>query len=315
VTVALSLVAQILHIGLMIVAAPTFAGLTNWFDGRLSGRSGAPVLAPWRDLTRLSRKTTSTTESVSVIARFAPATALGITFAVAALVPSFTLGMALSPLADTLIIVSLLTVARVAIALAALDSGAPLPGLTQQGASALAVLAEPALMLAMLALALMGGSFNLDVIIGQQREGVLLPAAASAMTLATLLALLLADIGVPDWGVPDWGVPDWTTSQTFGGIGLAMVQTATWLRRLIWCDLIGAVFLPVGIGSADSASTTWLIGLAAWIIKLVCAGLALSAFRTILGQVPRNNVADLIGIAMLLALLAVIMVLANAGMA
>jgi formate hydrogenlyase subunit 4 len=305
VTVALSLVAQILHIGLMIVAAPTFAGLTNWLDGQVRGRSGAPVLTPWRDLIRLSRKTTNTTESVSLVTRFAPAVALGITFAVAALVPSFTLGMALSPLADTLIIVSLLSVARVAIALAALDSGSPLPGLTQQGASALAVLAEPALMLAMLALALMGGSFNLDVIIGQQREGVLLPAAASAMTLTTLLALLLADLSLPDW----------TTEQTFGGIDLGMVQTAIWLRRLIWCDLIGAVFLPVGIGTADSDPTTWLIGLAAWIIKLGAAALAVSGLRTVLGPVPRNSLADLIGIAALLALLAVIMVLANAGMA
>jgi len=56
-TILLSLVAQLLHIGLMIAAAPTMAGLTDWLDARLTGRAGPPVLLPWRDLIRLSRKT------------------------------------------------------------------------------------------------------------------------------------------------------------------------------------------------------------------------------------------------------------------
>ena len=91
-----------------------------------------------------SRKTPMLSESTSIVARLAPSAALTATLAAAALVPSFTLGMALSPLADMLVIVALLTIARVAITLASLDSGAPLPGFAQQGASARAVLAEPA---------------------------------------------------------------------------------------------------------------------------------------------------------------------------
>jgi formate hydrogenlyase subunit 4 len=263
------------------------------------------VLAPWRDLVRLSRKTRMTMESVSIISHFAPVVALGATLAVGALVPSFTLGMALSPLADMLIIVSLLTVARVAIALAALDSGAPLPGLAQQGVSARAVLGEPALMLAVLALASMGGSFNLDLIIGQQREGVLLPAAASAVTLTALLALFLADLSLADRD----------TDQAFGGVDLAMVRSALWLRRLIWIDLIGGLFLPIGLATAESGLGGWLIGLACWVIKLAAATVALSGFQTILGRIPRHSLTDVIGVAALLALLAVIMVLASVGMA
>ena len=126
-TLILSLLAQILHIGLMIAAAPTMAGMMDWLDARLSGRTGPPILLPWRDLVRLSRKTPMTLESVSVVSRLAPAFGLGATVSAAALVPSFTLGMALSPLADVLVIVSLLAVARIAAGLAALDSGAACP--------------------------------------------------------------------------------------------------------------------------------------------------------------------------------------------
>jgi formate hydrogenlyase subunit 4 len=305
VTIVLSLLAQLLHLALMLAAAPTMAGIMDWLDARLSGRTGPPPLTPWRDLIRLSRKTPVLSDNDSAVSQVAPAMALGATLSAAALVPSFTLGMALSPLADVLVIVSLLTVARVATALAALDSGAPLPGLAQQGASAVAVLAEPALMLAMAAVALMGGTFNLDLIIAQQHEGVLLPAAASAVTLTALLALLLAAIAAPGRDF----------DQMFSGLELAMIRATAWLRRLIWIDLIGNLFLPVGIALADSGPAAWLAGLACWAIKLLAAILALSAFHTILGRIPRHGLPDLIGVAALLALLAVIMVLASAGAA
>lgn len=303
-TIALALLTQVLHIGLMVVAAPAAAGLMGWLDGRLTGRSGPPVLLPWRDVIRLSRKTPAVRESVSGVSRTAPALALAATVSAAAMVPSFTLGMALAPLADVLVIVSVLSVARVATALAAFNSGLALPGLMQQGMSARAVTAEPALMLAVVALALMGGSFNLDLIIGQQREGVLLPAAASALALTALLALLLAHDSAPD-----------RSDAMFGGMDLAMVRMAGWLRRLVWIDLIGGLFLPIGMASADDGVLAWLVGVAVWAVKLVGFVLCLSGVRSLLGHLPRHSLPDLIGVAALLALLATIMVLASSAMA
>jgi formate hydrogenlyase subunit 4 len=303
VSLFLSLVAQILHIGLMLVAAPTVAGTANWFQARLSGRSGPPVLLPWRDLVRLGRKTPMTVESVSIVSRLAPALGLGATLSAAALVPSFTLGMALSPLADVLVIVSLLTVARIAAGMAALDSGAALPGLAGQDASARAVLAEPALMLAVVTLALMGGSFNLNLIIGQQREGFLLPAAASAVALTAMLVLAFTDAGAPAEALDDM----------FGGTDLAVCRMTGWLRRLVWIDLIGGLFLPIGMANTSGGLLAWLIGLAAWGVKLVAFTLGLTVIQTATGQLRGHRLPDLIGVAALLALLATIMVLASAG--
>jgi formate hydrogenlyase subunit 4 len=214
--------------------------------------------------------------------------------------------MALAPLADVLVVVSLLTVARVAAGLAALDAGTALPGLAAQRASAAAVLAEPALMLAVVTLALMGGSFNLDLIISQQREGLLLPAAASAVALAAILALVLTEATAATTGRLD---------SMLSGTGLAMSLMAGWLRRLVWIDLIGGLFLPVGIATTDSGLLAWLGGLGCWVVKLVVFVLALSAVQTLLGRIPNRRLTDLIGVAALLALLAVIMVLASTGTA
>jgi formate hydrogenlyase subunit 4 len=304
-TVILALLTQILHLGLMIVAAPTVAGALDWLDARLSGRTGAPVLSPWRDLVRLSRKTPMAIESVSAVSRLAPALALGATLAAAALVPSFTLGMALAPLGDVLVIVSLMAMARAAAGLAALDSGAALPGLAAQNASARAVLAEPALMLSVVTLALIDGSFNLDLIIAQQREGLLLPAAASAVALTAMLALVFAEASATDRGI----------DQMFGGTALAVSRMTGWLRRLVWIDLIGGLFLPVGMATTDGGPLAWLIGLGFWALKLTAFVLGLSTIQTLLGRVPRHSLPDLVAVAALLALLATIIVLASTGTA
>lgn len=304
-SIILSLFTQLLHIGLTIAAAPTLTGLIDWLDARLTGRSGPPIFLPWRDLIRLSRKTPMKIESISFVSRLAPRIGLGATLAAAALVPSFTLGMALSPLADMLVVVALLTVARIAVVLAALDAGAPLPGLAAQDASAVAILAEPALMLSILALALMGGSFNLELIISQQRDGLLLPAAALAVVLAALLAL---------------GFTDATTSadgldQMSSGTELAIARMTGWVRRLIWFNLIGGLFLPVGMAAADNGPLDWLVGLACWAARLAAFTLVLCGVQTFLGRIPRHSLNDLIGVAALLALLAVIIIMAGTGMA
>ncbi len=314
-TVLFSLLGQILHVALMVVAAPTVAGAMDWLDTRLSGRPGPPVLLPWRDLVRLSRKTPAAMENVSVVSRLATPLALGATVSAAALVPSFTLGMALSPLADVLVVVSLLTVARVATALAALDSGAAWPGLAAQAASARAILAEPALMLSVVTLALIAGSFNLDLIISQQREGLLLPAAASTVALTALLALVFADSSSSGWGASGGGVFGGGADEMASGMDLAISRMTVWLRLMVWIDLTGGLFLPVGMAAADGGMLAWLVGLVCWGIKLAGIVLGLSVIQSTLGRMPRHRLPDLIGVAALLALLATIMVLATTGTA
>lgn len=301
----LSLVAQILHVALMIGAAPLAAGVADWLEARFGGRSGPPVLLPWRELRRLSRKTPSETDSGSVVLRFAPAAALGVTLSAAALVPSFSRSMALAPLADVLVIVSLLTVARVVTALAALDSGAASPALAAQQSSALAVSAEAALMLAVFCIALMAGGFNLDLIISQARDGGLTPVAASAIVLAALLVLAFADDGCSRTGL----------DQAAAGYGLAMMRLTVWLRRLVWLDLIGALFPPFGFSAAGAGPLEWSIGLACWGLKLAVFILCLSGMQAMAGRIAVRRMPDPSAVAVLLAIVAVVIVLASARMA
>ncbi len=123
--------------------------------------------------------------------------------------------------------------------------------------------------------------------------------------LTALLALVLADVSAPGRG----------SEEAFGGMGLAMVRVVGWLRRLIWIDLIGGLFLPIGMANAENAPLTWLLGLTCWAIKLGAFMVVLSGIQMVLGRIPRHSLPDLIGVAALLALLAIVMVLASAGTA
>jgi formate hydrogenlyase subunit 4 len=295
--------AQCLHIALVLAAAPLVAGLMAWLDARLAGRAGTPLAGPVWDLIRLSRKTPSLPENASPVLAFAPVLSLGATLSAAALVPSFTLGMAMSPLADGLVVASLLTIGRVAACLGALDTGSAQTGRAGEQSSAAAILAEPALLTFVFSVALLGAGFNLDQIIGQQHAGLLLPAAASTVALAALLALAFTDIS----GL----APDMAADVS--GIDLAVDRLAGWLRRIVWIDLIGALFLPIGLAGPDSGPGEWAIGLAFWVMKLIAAALCLSLVRAILGRPARHTLPNMLGIAALLALLATVIVLASAG--
>ncbi len=186
---------------------------------------------------------------------------------------------------------------------AAFDSGVALPGLAAQQASALAVLAEPALMVVAFTLALMGGSFNLDTVMLQQREGLLLPATASAVALAALLGLVFVDIDAALSAI----------DQTFTGTDLALSRLSIWLRRVIWFDLIGGLFLPLGMATVEANLLDWLIGLVCWTTKISAFTLGLASFQSFVGRVHPRGTLDLLGVAALLALLAAIMVLASGG--
>jgi hypothetical protein len=303
-TFVLSLLVQILHGALMIIAAPLTAGAVDWLAARFAGRSGPPLLLPWTNLVRLSRKTPVERETGLPILRFAPAVAFGATASAAALVPSFTLSMALFPLADILVIVSLLTVARVAGVLAALDAGAALPGLAAQQNSAVAVPAEAALIVVAFALALMGGNFNLDLIILQQNDTSLVPAAAAAVALAALLALAAADSVQRDPAL----------DQHLTDTALTVAQFTFWLRRLVWIDLIGVLVFPLGL-DASAAPLDWAMGFAGWAVRLAVFLIGLASLQTLLGTLPARRARNLTAAAGLLALVATVLVLTGTRMA
>jgi formate hydrogenlyase subunit 4 len=295
----ISLLTQVLHCALMLAAAPTLVGLLRWTEARLARRHGPHPLQPWRDLIRLLRKRPVLAENASPLFRAIPQASLAVTAVAVSLVPSFTLGMAFGRFSDLLLLAGLLLLPRMMLALAALDAGTANGGVTAARAMSFTVLAEPAILLVILVLGMLGGTTNLDLLVGLQRGGMLQPAAASALIAAALVAVALGTS------------PAMVALAEYSGIDLAMLTLAGSFRLLIWLDLIGAVFLPLGMAPADAGPGAWTIGLLAWVVRLAVLTGALALFRHVTGRT--RHVRLLLASASALGLLATALVIASSA--
>lgn len=302
-TLLLALFAQALHTALMLAVAPVVVGLQRWTEAALAGRTGPSPWQPWRDLVHLTRKHPALAENASPLFRATPVAAVASMTVAAALVPSFTLGMAFAPLSDLLVLAGLLAVSRVVLALAALDAGTAPAGLAAARTASLACLAEPAMFLVVLALGLLGGTTNLDLLIGQQHQGMLQPPAAAALAASALVALAVAS--------PD-AAPQTTE---FSGADLALIELADALRLLVWLNLIGALFLPLGMAEQGSGLLAWIAGLLAWTARLAVLGGGLAILHCFTGRWRLDRAPQVLGIALVLGLLAALLVLASVAAA
>jgi formate hydrogenlyase subunit 4 len=291
------LVAQVLHVALIGAAAPSLAGLHRWVLARLAGRAGPPLAQPWRELFRLMRKQTVLAESASDVALYGPLSAAVAMALAAALVPSFSIGMILGPVADLLVVGGLLAVARCAEALAAMDAGTAVAGVAASRTMLLGAGTDPALLLVAFVLALLAGSLNLDLIAAMQMEGL---GWRSAVVLVAALLVMIAGIGRETGLALDLSGPE-----------LAFSEATDALRRLVWFDLIGVLFLPFGMVRADDGPLVWVAGIVCWGARMVVLTAALAALQTVIGRLSPRHAFYALGAAGVLGLLAALAVFAG----
>jgi formate hydrogenlyase subunit 4 len=306
-----ALAAQLLHIALIAAAAPLVVGCIATLEARLSGHVGPPLLQPWRDLLRLIGRLPVMAENASPLFRAVPLVNFAAIAAAACLVPSFTCGMLTAPLADLLMVIGLLALARLALVLGALDIGSALGGMGASRTLALGVFAEPALLLAILVLGLLTGSSNLDAIAAAPHPIVGTAATASLLALAAV-ALVVA-VGTPRAAASEAAMRRQAMLLEYSGRDLAVLQAADALHRLLWLNLIGAAFLPFGIAAPDATPVAWLLGLLAWLVR---TGLLAVGFAVVEVAWSRRNVARaplLLGVAALFGVLAAALLFLGSG--
>lgn len=297
-------VAQLLHVALVLAGAPLLRGVVAWLEARMAGRAGPSPLQPWRDLRRAMGQMPVLGEGASWLTRAAPGLRVAVLAVAAALVPGFTLHMALAPASDLLVLLGLLGLAQALGVLAALDEGASVPGQAAMGAAVRTAMGVPALLAVVAALALAAGDTSLPAVLELPRDEApgLLPAL-----LPLGLALLLVAAG--EAALPAGGL---------SGRHLALHEAAEGLRLMAWLGLAAALLLPPGLpaASADPAATVggWLVFLPVWLVKLGVLAAGLAALRVLLPRGTAGRAAAWAGLACLLALLGLGLLLAGQGM-
>jgi formate hydrogenlyase subunit 4 len=319
VTALASLLAQLLHLALLLAVAPVLVGLVRLLKARLLGRRGASLLQPWRDLGKLLRKRPILAEHSSVVSRAAPTIALAATVLAAALVPTFAQGMLLAPMSDLLLIAGLLAIARVSLALAGLDAGTAFGGLGAVREMSFAAFAEPALLLCVLVFAVLAGTSNLDAIASLFREGqvglrVSLLFAAIAMVAVALAENARIPVDNPATHLELTMVHEAMLLEA-SGRHLALWEMQSALKLTFWLALLAAIFLPFGTAPAGAGPLAWLIGLALWPLKIGVLAVVLAMFETSIAKMRVFRVPEFLGGALLLALLAAALLFISTGLA
>ena len=98
------------------------------------------------------------------------------------------------------------------------------------------------------------------------------------------------------------------------GRHLALWEYAAMLRLTLWLALLAAVFLPLGQAPAGAAPHVWVVGLAAWVVKMGALALALAAFESAIAKMRVFRVPEFLGAALLLGLLGAILLFVSTGL-
>lgn len=318
-TVLAGLLAFLLHAALMLATAPLLVGIVRRIKARLLGRAGPPLLQPWRDLVRLSRKQPVLADNASPLFEWAPAVFLAATLAAALLVPSFALGMVTAPVADLILVAGLLALSRAALALAAMDVGTAFGGLGASREMTFSVFGEPGLLLVLLTLALLAGTTNLDAVAALIRDGSLGLRVSLGLVLVAAVIVGLAENGRIPVDNPATHLELTMVHEAmvleYSGRHLAMIEAASHLRLLLWLGLIATVFVPFGLAPAGSGPLAWAIGLGAWAAKILVLTAALAWFESSIAKMRVFRVPEFLGVAILLGLLAAVFLFVSTGFA
>jgi formate hydrogenlyase subunit 4 len=314
-----ALVAQALHVALMLAAAPLVVGVIRWLKARMMGRRGASPLQPLRDLDKLLRKRPLLAENASIVSEAAPYAAFAAGLVAIALVPSFTRGMAFAPLADLMLLAGLLALSRMALALAGMDVGTAFGGLGAAREMSFSAFAEPALVLSVMSFAILAGTTNLDLIAATFRDGGLGLRVSLGLSAMALLAVAVAEnaripVDNPATHLELTMVHEAMLLESTGR-HLALWEYGAALKLTLWLSLWAAIFVPFGAAPAGSGPLLWMAGLVAWLAKMGVLCLALAAFESAIAKMRVFRVPEFLGAALLLALLAAALLFVSTGLA
>ena len=227
-----------------LVFAPLIPGVINRVKAWVAGRKGPPLLQLYYDLARLWRKEVVLSTTVSPFHIAGPAVAFVSILGAALLLPIGQAGAPLSFEGDAVLFVYLLALARFCTAGAALDTGSAFEGMGAAREVSYAVLAEAAVITALLVLGVQTGSVSLT--------RMLAPAAGpgTALLAAGLFMVLLAENCRVPFDDPNTHLELTMVHEAMvldhSGPPLAVILHGAALKLLVFCVLLTEAVVPLG---------------------------------------------------------------------
>ena len=271
----------VVRLAVWLVLAPLLPGIINKVKAWVAGRRGPPVMQLYFDLAKLWRKgvVMSTLASPGFI--IGPAAAWVALFGAAMLMPLGPAGSALAFKGDVILLVYLLALARFCTAWAAMETGSAFEGMGAAREVSFAVLAEAAVIAAMLSLSVQTGSVSLITMLSPSTG------AGAVLLAAGLFTVLLAENCRVPFDDPNTHLELTMIHEVMvldhSGPPLAAILHGASMKLLLFSVLLVQAVLPMGGFTMLGAAASLAAGVVAVTIGvgLVESLLARLAFRRV----------------------------------
>jgi formate hydrogenlyase subunit 4 len=309
---------ELLQLALLVGLAPLLTGLVRKLKARLNARIGPSLLQPYRDLLRLLRKEVVLAPNASWLFRTIPYLVFAAIWLAAAIVPTFATGLALSRTADLIALVALLASARFALALAGMDVGTSFGGIGASREMMIASLAEPAMLMVTFTVALLVRSTSLPHIADYLLTHNVGIRISLLLGLVSLLIVALAEnaripVDNPATHLELTMVHEAMVLE-YSGRHLALIEAAAMVKLQLYISLIAAVFFPWGMARDLGDARAVALGLLSYGVKLALGGAVLALFETSVAKMRVFRLAEFLGGAFLLGLLAALFLYVSQGL-
>jgi len=300
------IVAQLVDVLVAVLAAPLLSGWVNQCRAWLQNKSAPPLLQQYRMLHKLFNKESVIANDATPLFRIAPYIIFGSMVLASGIIPALSTDLPLAGAADALALVGLFALARVFIALAAMDVGTAFGTLGARREMLVGFLAEPALLMVLFTGSLIVQSTSLATVVDTlaHREFAIYPSlafAGVAFTMVSLAENARVPVDNPATHLELTMIHEAMILE-YSGRHLALIEWGASLKLYAYSCMGIALFLPWGI-TREVGPLTLLAGVPILAAKLAAGGAFLALIETVSAKMRIFRVPEFLAGAFLLAVI------------
>ncbi len=295
---------EVLQVAVLLIVAPLFAGWVKMVKCWFQGRTSPSIVQPWRDILKLFSKDVAIAENASWIFRFTPYLVFGVSVLAGGIIPILSTELPMAATADVIALVALFAIARFFTALAGMDIGTAFGGMGSSREMTIASLAEPAMLMAVFAVSLVGKSTSLSQMAHVISLGHSLLRPSLVFALLAFILIALAETGRVPVDNPATHLELTMIHEAmileYSGRHLALIEWASMMKLFLFTTLGIASFFPWGIAQGDDLIQV-VAAFPALLFKLGVVGLGIVMIETGLAKMRIFRVTEFLGSAFLFA--------------
>lgn len=306
----LNVLLQFIEVILAVTLAPLLSGWVNVCRAWLQNHRAPPLTQPYRMIVKLFSKDAVLADNASPIFRVAPYIKFSTMALAAAIIPTLSTDHPFGPAADVIALVGLFALARISISLAAMDIGTAFGSLGARREMLVGFLAEPALLMVFFTASLIAQSLSLPIIVETlaSREHVIyssLALAGVAFSMVSLAENARLPIDNPATHLELTMIHEATILE-YSARHLALIEWAASLKLFNYSCIGLALFFPWGISQGAENIAGIFVALPVLGVKLAIGGFLLALIETRFAKLRIFRAPEFLGMAFLLAVLAML---------